>query len=154
MAALYEIDRNILNCIDTETGEILQTEELHALQMERREKIRNLACWIKNLRAEAEDYAEEEKVFAYRKSVAVNKAERLKQYLSDCLQGEKIQAREFAISWRKSQKIEIADEKNIPEAYRIPVPDKIDRAGLKDALKQGMRLPGVHLAAYNKIQIK
>jgi hypothetical protein len=154
MAALYEINQGILDCIDTETGEILHTEELHALQMERREKIRNLACWIKNLRAEAEDYAEEEKVFAYRKSVALNKAERLKQYLSDCLQGEKIQDKEFAISWRKSQKVEITDIKGIPEAYRLPVPDKIDRAGLKDALKQGMRLSGVQLVAYNKIQIK
>ena len=154
MSALYEIQEDILSCIDLKTGEIIDVERLHGLQMERRQKIRNIACWIKNLLADARAYEDEEKTFAARKSAAKNKADRLKQYLSDCLHGEKIQDREFSIGWRKSQKIHIDEGAAIPPAYLIPAPDKVDKQGLKDALRQGVLLPGITLMEYNNIQIQ
>lgn len=154
MSALYEIQEDILSCIDLKTGEIIDVERLHGLQMERRQKIRNIACWIKDLLADARAYEEEEKTFASRKIAAKNKADRLKQYLSDCLHGEKIQDKEFSIGWRKSQKIHIDEGAAIPPAYLIPVPDKVDKQGLKDALRQGVLLPGIALMEYNNIQIQ
>ena len=154
MSALYEIQEDILSCIDLKTGEIIDVEQLHGLQMERRQKIRNIACWIKNLLADARAYEEEEKTFATRKSAAKNKADRLKQYLSDCLHGEKIQDKEFSIGWRKSQRIHIDEGAAIPAAYLIPVPDKVDKQGLKDALRQGVLLPGITLMEYSNIQIQ
>lgn len=154
MSALYEIQEDILSCIDLKTGEIIDVERLHGLQMERWQKIRNIACWIKNLLADARAYEEEEKTFAARKTAAKNKADSLKQYLSDCLHGEKIQDREFSVGWRKSQRIHIDEGAAIPAAYLIPVPDKVDRQGLKDALRQGVLLPGITLMEYNNIQIQ
>lgn len=154
MSALYEIQEDILSCIDLKTGEIIDVERLHGLQMERRQKIRNIACWIKNLLADARAYEEEEKTFAVRKTAVKNKADRLKQYLSDCLHGEKIQDKEFSIGWRKSQRIHIDEGAAIPAAYLIPVPDKVDKQGLKDALPQGVLLPGITLMEYNNIQIQ
>ena len=154
MSALYEIQEDILSCIDRKTGESIDVERLHGLQMERRQKIRNIACWIKNLLADARAYEDEEKTFAARKSAAKNKADRLKQYLSDCLHGEKIQDKEFSIGWRKSQRIHIDEGAAIPPAYLIPVPDKVDKQGLKDALRQGVLLPGIALMEYNNIQIQ
>ena len=154
MSALYEIQEDILSCIDLKTGEIIDVERLHGLQMERRQKIRNIACWIKNLLADTRAYEEEEKTFAARKTAAKNKADRLKQYLSDCLHGEQIQDREFSIGWRKSQRIHIDEGAAIPAAYLIPVPDKVDKQGLKDALRQGVLLPGITLMEYNNIQIQ
>ena len=154
MSALYEIQEDILSCIDLKTGEIIDVERLHGLQMERQQKIRNIACWIKNLLADARAYEEEEKTFAARKTAAKNKADSLKQYLSDCLHGEKMQDKEFTIGWRKSQKIHIDEGAAIPAAYLIPVPDKVDRQGLKDALRQGVLLPGITLMEYNNIQIQ
>ena len=153
MSVLYEIQENILSCIDLKTGEIIDVERLHGLQMERRQKIRNIACWIKNLVADARAYEEEEKTFATRKTAAKNKADSLKQYLSDCLHGEKIQDKEFSIGWRKSQRIHIDEGAAIPPAYLIRVPDKVDRTGLKDALRQDVLLPGITLMEYNNIQI-
>ena len=154
MSALYEIQEDILSCIDLKTGEIIDVERLHGLQMERRQKIRNIACWIKNLLADARAYEEEEKTFAARKMAAKNNADRLKQYLSDCLHGEKIQDKEFSIGWRKSQRIHIDEGAAIPPAYLIPVPDEVDKQGLKDALRQGVLLPGITLMEYNNIQIQ
>lgn len=154
MSALYEIQEDILSCIDLKTGEIIDVERLHGLQMERRQKIRNIACWIKNLLADARAYEEEEKSFAARKTAAKNKADSLKQYLSDCLHGEKMQDKEFSIGWRKSQRIHIDEGAAVPPAYLIPVPDKVDKQGLKDALRQGVLLPGIALMEYNNIQIQ
>ena len=61
MANLFEIDAAIMaamdRCVDPETGEIdgeVYTE-LEALQMERERKIENIACWVKNLRSDADD---------------------------------------------------------------------------------------------------
>ena len=151
---MYEIQEDILSCIDLKTGEIIDVERLHGLQMERRQKIRNIACWIKNLLADARAYEEEEKSFAARKTAAKNKADSLKQYLSDCLHGEKMKDKEFSIGWRKSQKIRIDEGAAVPPEYLISVPDKVDKQGLKDALRQGVLLPGIALMEYNNIQIQ
>ena len=53
MASLYEIEEQILNCVDLETGEIIDEEALANLSMERDTKVENIALWIKNLLAEA-----------------------------------------------------------------------------------------------------
>ena len=39
---LYEIDREILACIDYETGEILDSQRLEMLEMEKEKKIENI----------------------------------------------------------------------------------------------------------------
>ena len=49
---LYEIDTEILGCVDMETGEIIDDGRLDRLQMEKEKKIENIACWYKNLKAE------------------------------------------------------------------------------------------------------
>ena len=40
---LYEIDQTIMDCIDMESGEIINEELLNNLQMERDAKIENVA---------------------------------------------------------------------------------------------------------------
>ena len=54
MANLYEIDKGIMECLDAETGEVIDPERLDALFMERNQKIENVACWVKNLLSDAE----------------------------------------------------------------------------------------------------
>ena len=85
---LYQINAEIENCIDTETGEILDVEALNNLALERDTKIENLACWYKNLMADAEALKAEKNAFAEREKAAKNKAESIKRYLSSVLQGE------------------------------------------------------------------
>ena len=86
---LFEIDNEIMNCIDEETGEVIDIEKLDDLQMQREEKIENICLWIKNLKAEAEALKEEKDNFAKRQKAAENKAESLKQYIESYLNGEK-----------------------------------------------------------------
>lgn len=154
MASLYEINQQIMDCIDMETGEIIDIDQLHGLQMDRIEKIRNIACYIKNLRSDAAAYDEEAKTFAARKKAAQGKADSLTAYLSSMLNGEKVKDKEFSISWRKSESVNITDDSLLPDTYLVPQPPKVDKAGIKAALKAGTAVTGAELTEKNNIQIK
>lgn len=151
---LYEIENEILNCVDMETGEIVDIEKLESLQMERDQKIENIGCWIKNLLADAKALKEEEDNLAARQKSAENKAASLKEYLSSYLNGEKFKTAKVAISYRKSDSVDISEGAVIPEEYlkySDPTPDKI---GLKAALKAGEKFPGISIVTSSNIQIK
>ena len=75
---LYEIDAAILDCVDMETGEVIDEDKLDSLSVERDVKIENICCWIKNLKAEAEALKAEKESFAKRQKTAENKMESLK----------------------------------------------------------------------------
>lgn len=97
---LYEIKNEILNCVDMETGEIVDIKKLESLQMERDQKIENIGCWIKNLLSDAEALKSEKENLAKRQKVAESKATSLKEYLSRYLDGEKFKSARVAISFR------------------------------------------------------
>ena len=86
MPSLYEIDKGIMECLDLETGEVIDPERLTALQMERTAKVENVACWIKNLQADAEALKAEKDAFAEREKAALKKIESLKNWLSFALE--------------------------------------------------------------------
>ena len=48
---LYEIEAGILECVDQETGEIVDIEKLDELQMELEKKIEGVVLQCKNLAA-------------------------------------------------------------------------------------------------------
>ena len=158
MATLYEIDQAILECIDVETGEIVDPEKLDALQLERESKLEGIALWIKNLNADAEAYKAEKDVFAEREKAAKNKVESLKRYLSNALNGQKMQTNRVAISFRKSETVEIEDEEEFVYwaastgnddmlSYKTPTPNKT-------AIKAGIQVNAAKLVDKNNIQIK
>ncbi len=68
--------------------------------------------------------------------------------------GEKISDKEFSISWRKSRSVNITDEKALPAIYLIAQDPKIDKAGINEALKNGLTVTGAELTTKNNIQIK
>lgn len=162
MATLYEISQEILNCVqvedgttvNVETGEVIDLEKLDALKMQKSEKVRNIALFIKNLKADAKAYKEEKEAFCARQKAAENKAAQLENYLSHVLDGEKVKEKEFSISWRKSKAVNILDEKKIPSDYLIQQAPKIDKAGIRAALKDGGEVPGAELKESVNIQIK
>ena len=151
---LYEIDSAIMNCVDMETGEIIDIERLSSLQMERDQKIEGIGCWIKNLLADAKALKEEKDNLAARQKAAENKAASLKEFLSSYLNGEKFKTAKVAISYRKSDSVVVAENAIVPEEflkYVEPTPDKV---GLKAALKAGKEIPGITLVTSQNIQIK
>lgn len=154
MASLYEIEEQILNCVDLETGEIIDKEALASLCMERNNKVEGIALWIKNLLAEAKMIKEEKDNLAYRQKVCENKAESLKDFLSRLLDGEKFKTSKVSISYRKSEKVDVLDIGKLDDDYlkfKDPEPDKTK---IKKALKDGICLEGAQLVESQNIQIK
>jgi len=147
---LFEINAAIetafMNCVDPETGEVIgDTAELDALQIQRDEKVENIACLIKNLKAEAEAIQNEERKLKSRRQACENHAEWLKRYLANNLQGEKFKSARVSISWRKSQAVEVEDVWKLPEEFvRMADPEPKKRE-LAEALKQGIEIPGAEL---------
>lgn len=113
MATLYEINEEILSCVDMETGEIIDAEKLGRLQMAFDDKVEGIALWIKNLLSDAAAIKEEKDKLAERQRVCENKAKNLKEYLSGFLGGEKFKTPRVAISYRKSKSVDVQDMETI-----------------------------------------
>lgn len=154
MASLYEIDAQIMECVDFETGEIIDVEKLEQLQMEFSNKVEGIALWIKNLVAEAKMVKEEKDNLAARQKACENKAESLKRYLEQALGGEKFKTSKVSISYRKSESVEVADISLLDDDYLKFKEPEVDKTKIKKALKDGISLEGVTLVEKNNIQIK
>ena len=154
MNSLYEINEAILNCVDMETGEIIDGDRLNELQMAFDDKVENIALWIKNLLAEAEAVKAEKNNLAKRQQVCENKAKSLKEYLSKFLAGEKFKTSKVSISYRKSESVEVEDITKLGNDYLKYSDPTVDKTKVKKALKDGVELEGVKLVENNSIQIK
>lgn len=163
MATLFELDAEITACVkldgreefvNTETGEIIDTAALDELKMERDKKIRNIACWIKNLKSDEEQLAEQEKIFHDRKNAKKRKREQLESYLASFLNGKKWENKEVRVLWRTSESVEITDMKKLSSYYlRFKEPD-VNKTLLKADLKVGVVLPGAELVKKNNMSVR
>lgn len=155
---LYEIkqefEKAIEECVDMETGEIINPTRLDELNMVLTDKRENVALYIKNLSAEAKAIDEEAKNLTNRKRVLNNKVEGLKKYLADNLEGHKFETAKVVVSFRKSEQLEINSTEHIPTEYLISQEPKIDKVALKKSIKQGAVINGVQIITKQNIQIK
>lgn len=154
MATLYEIDEEILNCVDMETGEIIDVERLGQLQLAHNDKVEGIALWIKNLLSDANAIKEEEDKLAQRRKVNENKAKNLKEYLSKFLNGQKFKTPKVSISYRKSESVEVSDISKLDDDYLKFAEPTVDKTKVKKALEAGVMLQGVELLEKQNIQIR
>ena len=157
MATLYELTDALKNFeldIDEDTGEILNSDELDALELERDTKIENIALWIKNLVSDAEAYKREKDNFNAKEKAAKNKADRLKAYLEAVLAGDKFKSDRVIISYRKSESLNIEDGAEVPALYLKEVAPTVDKMALKEAIKEGAVIDGVTIVEKQNMQIR
>ena len=164
MKALYEIDQAILECVDLETGEILDSDRLTALQMERERKLEGVALWVKDLNAEADAVkAEADKLTARRKALD-NKIASLKAWLLWALDGEKLKTPRCSVYQTHNTKLNVIDEQSVvnyiqthyqePEQFlKISLPE-IRKDAVKAELKAGKEIPGTALETTESVVIK
>lgn len=99
----YEIEAELVECFDPETGEIIDEEKFQALGMEWDRKVEGIALSIKELTAEAAAIKEEKQNLEARQKQKERKAENLKAFLGGIMAGQKLETPRVAISWRKSE---------------------------------------------------
>lgn len=159
---LYEINAQIFDLIDPETGELKDYEAFAQLQMDREQKIENTALFIKNLEAEAKAIKAEEDALKVRREPLENKAKRLRKYLDDALCGEAFKTSRCVISYRTSKALEVDDTSALAEWLEqngfkdlvvYPAPT-VSKAEVTKLLKSGTEIPGVVLAERSNLQLK
>lgn len=165
MRALYEINQDILDCVDPETGEIIDTMRLDALQMEREAKLEGVALWIKDMKAEAAAVKEEADKLTARKKALDNKIEGLKAWLLEALNGEKLKTPRCSVYQTRSQRLAvIGDEKDLiawiernakdPRDYIRYKEPELRKDEIKKALKDGKEIEYAKLEETESVVIK
>lgn len=155
MRALYEIEDDILGCVDTETGEIIDPEKLDALEMEREKKIEAVILWRKDLLAEAEAVKKEADVLTKRAKSCENKAEQLKNYISYALNGEKFKTDRCSVSYRKTSGVVLDDIYKVSAKFWGDIKESwISKTKIKEAIEKGETVEGAHIEERQSISIK
>ena len=155
MRPLYEIDNEILACVDMETGEIVDEEKLEALEMEREKKIEGIILWRKDLLAEADAVKAEAKKLSDRAKILDNKAEQLKKYIEHALNGDKFKTERCSVSYRSGKSIVIDNAILVPgKYYKDITEDWVSKTAVKAAIEAGEVVPGAHQEERQSIIIK
>ena len=163
MRPIYEIDQDILDCVDMETGEILDVEKLDALQMERERKLEGVALWVKDLNAEATAVKEEADKLTARKRALDNKIAALKMWLLMALDGGKLKTPRCNVYQTHSTRVSVEDEAELvkfletldePERFLRFKDPELRKDEIKKALKDGTIIPGAELEETESVVIK
>jgi len=159
---LYEIADEYLKALDNiqvnEDGEIINMEDIESLKGEFDAKTEAVACYIKELKANADALKAEKEALDERMKSALKKADWLSGYLSDNMRlvgKTKFETPKCKLSFRKSSSVFIADEELLDKAY---MKEKItytpDKTAIKDAIKGGSIVVGAELIEKESLQIK
>ena len=160
---LYEINSALAAFelqVDEETGELLNADELDALQIARDEKIEGLALLVKELNAEADAIKNERDKLDERMKQKQRKADGLKKYLQSALAGAKFETARCKISYRKSQQVILAGEfdewakENAPELLTVKTTYTPSKTAIKEAMLNGKTVKYATLVENKNLIIK
>lgn len=170
MSSLYEIENGIIEllengfnaaCVDPETGEIDETkaaEYLETLQLERGEKVENIAIYIKSLDSDAAAIKAEEKNLAARRQAKERKAERMREYLKSSMLAfgdKKFETARVALSFRTSRQVIVADLEKLDKAFiKEKVEYAADKTAIKKAIEGGALVDGAYIEEKQNLNIK
>lgn len=149
-AALDHID------VDPETGEILNADNLHAVEAEASDKVEATALYLRELDAEAKAAKEEADRMLARVKSMQKRSDYLKAMLLDALHATgKVKTGRVTVSIRTTQAVEVSEGANLPEAYTtVKTTVSPNKVAIKQALLDGVEVPGCHLEARESVSIR
>lgn len=161
---LYEIDSMLEEAIaiaiqqaEESEGEITTdwAEFMEAIELERDQKILNVARYIKNIKADAEALKAEKIKLGERQAVLENRVNSMKSFLLLFLkEGEKVSDETAAVSTRNNAAaVILSDDFDIPEEFQI-VSVSADKKAIKEALNLGKKIDGALLKSSRSVTIK
>lgn len=171
--SLYEIDKIMKEVLENgfsvneETGEVfLKDEDLDKLDMAINDKINNIVGYIKDLDIQADNYKKVASDYQARSDNKKKRADRLRDYLSNYLQANKMtDKKEFKngiTSFRKSESLSITNDEDLikylgrSKNYKDCLKTKyeINKTDLKKYVKNGKKIPFCELVEKQNLQIK
>lgn len=163
--ALYELAADFRETADRladmELDEQTLRDTLESIAYPVEQKAVQVAAFVRNLEAAAEQIKQAEKQMADRRKAMESRAANVRQYLMDNMRAcgfTKIEHPMFKIAIRQNpESVVIEDERQIPVDYMRfpelppPVPDK---ALMKQAMQDGHEIPGAKLTRTLRLEIK
>lgn len=160
MAVLYKLAADYNHVIDLadQLDEGTLKDTLDSIEEVFDDKVENIAKAIKEIEGQADMIKAEKDRLAKREQTMRNNAKSMKRYVQeqmDAVGKKKVQGELLTIAiQRNAPSIRIESEENIPEAFYIPQPSKLDKTQLKQELKQGLAIPGVELIQTESVRIR
>jgi hypothetical protein len=159
LASEYEAVANKL--MESDLDEVTIKDTLESISGDLEVKATNVAMFVRNLEASAEQIKQAEKAMADRRKAIEGKAESIREYLKANMQRvgiTKIESPHFSLTLKKNpHKLVIDDAGRIPSnLYVYPVaPDPYpDNEAIKAKLKAGEVVEGAHLEQGERLEIK
>lgn len=142
--------------VDPETGEILNADALHAVEVEAADKIEATALYLRELDAEAKAAKDEADRMIARVKSMQKRSDYLKAMLIDALHATgKVKTARVSVSIRTSKAIEVADGVTLPDAFvTVRTTTTPNKTALKEAIEAGADIEGVRLVERESVQIR
>lgn len=142
--------------VDEETGEILSSDALHAVEAQAAEKIEATALYLRELDAEARAAKEEADRMLARVKSMQKRSDYIKSMLLEALHATgKVKTARVTVSIRTTQAVEVSEGADLPEAYTtVKTTVSPNKVAIKQALIDGVEVPGCHLEARESVSIR
>lgn len=152
MSRLFDITNELDKILDadgvfinTESGEVLSAEALESLNGELNDKLDSIGAYVKALQVSAKAHKEQAKWQMDAAKADEKKAASLIEYVRQHTEeGKRYKLLRCDWRWRKSDAVEITDEKVVPDEFK-KITVAVDKAAVKKALKEGKEIAGVRL---------
>lgn len=162
---LYELATGLEEVINggmifsEETGEIIfDSDNLDELEMALNDKLESCGLYIKNLEADVTALKNEIDALQARRKAAEGKVARMREYVLGCMEiaaQNRLETPKVVLSQRKSQYVEIEDVLQVPEDYKtIEEVTNVDKAAIKNAIKNGANISGCELKERINLHVK
>lgn len=142
------IEQLIEDSIDPDTGEIRDDEfetKLKSLEADKNDAIEAIGLYYKDVVAAAKATKDEKERLQEQQNALENRADKIKNQLSRILAGEKFKTPRISISYKNSEKTIVDDETKLPYEYLKWEKPKPNKTAIKNAIKDGLEVPGAHL---------
>ena len=142
--------------VDEETGEILSSDALHAVEAQAAEKIEATALYLRELDAEAKAAKEEADRMLARVKSMQKRSDYLKAMLLEALHATgKVKTGRVTVSIRTTQAVAVDEGTNLPEAYTtVKTTVSPNKVAIKQALLDGVEVPGCELIERESVSIR
>lgn len=142
--------------VDEETGEILNADNLHAVEAEASDKVEATALYLRELDAEAKAAKEEADRMLARVKSMQKRSDYIKSMLLEALHATgKVKTARVTVSIRTTQAVEVSEGADLPEAYTtVKTTVSPNKVAIKQALLDGVEVPGCHIEERESVQIR
>lgn len=161
MKSIYDISQEwllVMEEIEDNGGEITSDLEtkLEINEQNLTDKATAYAVMIERYKSESQMIDEEIKRLQAMSKIKKNAADRLKSNLANTLNFmtvEKLDLGSFKLSWRRSKQLEILDEEQVDEEFRVHS-WRVDKKRIKEEIEAGAHIPWATIVENKNLQIR